>query len=274
MATWMPSTSSEDQDAKGRPDWPLALLVIVACLAMIASGWGAARLTLGNGPSTTVEGATPQARPPRERPEEAGPTDAEASLELAAQELRRAPTVQVSYTQWSTGREIGHGWARGGDALDAEFEHYFSTSANVEVYRYELAGAGYLMTARSGRGGMRMLAAPTEVDRRLCSKEFVLTPWDELVESATGLEWVASEELELSEGPAGVPASTHTTYRYKGTFSTVMGGYEAASGDNTSTRLPEAEFDLWIDVQGHPRRLDYRTVDGTGETHDYHPVPD
>lgn len=274
VSTWMPFTDPEDQDTKVRPDWPLTLFVIVACLAMVASGWGVARLTLGNGSPGTLEETTPQARPPRERSGDVEPADAEAFLEFAVQKLRRAPVLHVSYTQWSTNQETGHGWARGGDDLDAEFEHYFSTSTDVEVYRYELVGTGYLMTARNGSGGMRLLTSPTAADRRLCSAEFVVAPLDDLAETADDLELVGTEKLELSESPMGVPASTHTAHRYTGTSSVMMGGYDSTSGGNTLTRLPEVEFDLWIDEAGHPRRLDYRTPDGTGETYDYHAIPD
>lgn len=274
VSTWMPFTDPEDQDAKGRPDWPLTLVVIVACLAMVAGGWSVARLTLGNGSPGTLEETTPQTPPPRERSGEADPTDAEAFLEFAARELRRAPVLHVGYTQWSTGQGAGHGWARGGDGLDAEFEHYFSTSTDVEVYRYELTGTGYLMTARNGSGGMRLLASPTAADRRLCSAEFAWAPLDELAETAEDLEFVGTEELALPQSPAGAPASTHTAHRYTGTSSATMGGYDPTSGGNTLTPLPKVDFDLWIDEAGHPRRLDYRTADGTGETYDYHAVAD
>ena len=271
VSTWMPFTDPQDEGTKEPPDWPLTLFVLVACLVMVASGWGVARLTLAPGP---VEETAPRERPLRERSGEVEPADAQAFLELASQELRLAPVLHVSYTQWSTDQETGHGWARGGDGLDAEFEHYFSTSTGVEVYRYELAGTGYLMTAREGSGGMRLLTSPTAADRRSCSAEFVVAPLDELIEAAEDVEFVGTEELALPESPAGEPASTYTTHRYAGSSSVMMSGYDSTSGDNTLTRLPRVEFELWVDEAGHPRRLHYRTADGTGKTYDYHAVAD
>lgn len=275
MSTSMPFTDPADQAPAQSPDWPMTLLVVAVCLTVIASGWGVSRLVLdggSQGASTPVDDPSPRARPPAERTEEADPADAEAVLEAAAQELRSSPSVQVSYAQYSQGTEAGRGWARAGEDLDVEFEHYHRTEEEVEVFRYELAGSGHLMTAEKGLNGLTLLDPPTEADLRLCSVDFLLATMDALVESAVGLELVETEEVRLPRGPEGVPASTHTAHRYSGNFPASMGGYDPDTGDNTLTRLPDAEFDLWIDEDGHPRRLSYETADGDGETYDYHAV--
>lgn len=273
MSTSMPFTAPAEQDPPARPDWPLTMLVVVAALAIIASGWGVSRSVLDSGSHGTpasVEEPSPQARPPREQPGAADPADAEAFLEGAAEELKASPSVQVSYTQHTQGRESGRGWARAGEDLDVEFEHYHRTGKDVEVFRYELAGTGYLMTAEKGLDGLTRLDPPTEADRWLCSVEFLLGTLDALVESAVGLELRGTEEVRLPRGPEGIPASTHTAHRYSGSFPASMGGYDADTGHNTLTHLPDAEFDLWVDEDGHPRRLSYETADGDGETYDYH----
>lgn len=273
----MPFTDPADQAPTGTPDWPMTMLVVVVCLAVIASGWGVSRLVLNGGSQGTpspVEGPSPQARPPREQTGDADPADAEDFLEEAAQELRTSPSVQVSYAQYSKGAETGRGWARAGEDLDVEFEHYHRTEEDVEVFRYELAGAGYLMTAEKGLNGLTRLDPPTEADRRLCSVEFLLGTLDALVESAVRLELVETEEVRLPQGPEGIPASTHTAHRYSGSFPASMGGYDTDTGQNTLTSLPNAEFDLWVDEEGDPRRLSYETADGDGETYDYHVVAD
>lgn len=277
MSTSMPFTDPADQAPAGSPDWPMTMLVVAVCLVIIASGWGVSRLVLNGtsqGAPTPVEDPSPQARPTRGQTGEVDPADAEAFLEGAAEELRSSPSVQVSYAQYSEGTEVGRGWARAGADLDVEFEHYHRTEEDVEVLRYELVGAGYLMTAEKGLDGLTLLDPPTEADRRLCSVEFLLATMDALVESAVGLELVETEEVRLPRGPEGIPASTHTAHRYTGNFPASMGGYDTDSGDNTLTRLPDAEFDLWIDEDGHPRRLSYETADGDGETYDYHAVTD
>ncbi|MER6626223.1 hypothetical protein, partial [Streptomyces sp. NPDC000931] len=106
----------------------------------------------------------------------------------------------------------------------------------------------------------------------LCSEEFVLAVLEDLEETATDLELVGSEEIDLPESTRGVPASTHTAYRYTGTFATEAGDYLSDVGRNDLVRIPEARFDLWVDEAGHPRRLGYTTPNGFGETYDYHPV--
>lgn len=269
----MPSTGQESEyEGPGRPNWLLSLLVALACLAVVASGWGVARMTLGESVPEPVAEDPPEARPPRVRAGEVDPADAEVFLELAAQELRHATSFHISYTQSAGGGEAGHGWARHEPGSDTAFEHHFKTGSGVRVYRYDLPGTGFIMSAEKGLPGMTVLDPPSEADRRLCSVEFVLATLDELAESATDLELVGTEEIDLPEGVGGVEASTHTAHRYTGTFQTTVGEYQTETGRNTLTRVPEAEFDLWVDAEGHPRRLSYTSPDGFGESYDYHSV--
>ena len=271
----MPFSGPEPaEDDPGRPNWPLALIVVLTCLAVIASGWVVARLTLGDDTVAPLAEPSEQARPPRERSESVDPDDAEAFLTLAARGLRAAPSLSVSYTQREEGEEAGRGWARRGVEADVAFEHHFTTAEGVEVYRYELDDTGYLMTAERGMTGMSLLNPPSEADRRLCSIEFALSPLDDLVDSASDLVWEGREEITLPEGLDGSPESSYTAYRYTGDFTAVMGGYEEESGHNTLTVLPETEFSLWIDEEGYPRRLEYDTGEGLGETYDYRPTVD
>lgn len=275
MSTSLPSTGQETEDeGPGRPNWLLSLLVALACLAVVASGWGVARLTLdGSEPLPAAEDPPPETRPPLVRAVDADPTDAEVFLELAAQELRAAPSFHISYTQSVEGQKTAHGWARLEPDSDTAFEHYFKTASGVRVFRYDLPGTGFIMSAEKGLPGMTVLDSPSAADRRLCSVEFALGPLEELVDSATGLEMAGTEEIELPEGSRGVQASTHTTHRYTGTFRTAAGDYQPETGRNTLTPVAEAEFELWVDAEGHPRRLSYTSPEGFGETYDYHPLP-
>lgn len=275
MSTSMPFSGPEPaEDDPGRPNWPLALIVVLTCLAVIASGWIVARLTLEDDTVVPLAEPSEQARPPRERSGSVDPDDAEAFLALAARGLRDAPSLSVSYTQREEGEEAGRGWARRGVEAGVVFEHHFTTAEGVEVYRYELDDTGHLMTAERGMTGMSLLNPPSEADRRLCSIEFALSPLDDLVDSASDLVWEGREEITLPEGLDGSPEGSYTAYRYTGDFTAVMGGYEEESGHNTLTVLPKTEFSLWIDEEGYPRRLEYDTEEGFGETYDYRPTVD
>ncbi len=272
MSTSMPSTEQEPEDqGPVRPHWLLVVLVALACLAAVASGWSVARMALGGGePPDPVAVDPPEARPSSVRAVDLDPADTQPFLELAAQELRAAPAFHIGYAQSVDGVEAGHGWARNQPGSDTAFEHHFRTASGVRVHRYDLPGTGFIMTAEKGMPGMTVLEAPSEADRRLCSVEFVLGLMDELVDSATGVELVGTEEIELPEAARGIRASTHTAHRYTGTFRSQAGGYQPETGHNTLTRFADADFDLWVDEEGYPRRLSYVTPDGFGETYDYH----
>ncbi|WP_460750470.1 hypothetical protein [Nocardiopsis oceani] len=280
MTTSMPPTGKEPEDAEqDRPSWPVIVSVTLLCLAVVASGWGVARLTLvGNGPEAAAEnGETADAAPGAQEPlltaGDVDPEDADAFLELAAQELRAAPAFHISYTQYQDGREVGSGWSRHGPEADTAFEHHYKTGTGVRVFRYDLPEAGFMMTAQKGLSGMTLLDQPTEADRRLCSVDFVLATMDDLADTADNLELVGAEEITLPESTRGTSGSEHTTHRYTGTFSALKGGYETMTGRNTLARVVGAEFDLWVDEEGHPRRLSYTSPEGAGETFDYHAVP-
>jgi hypothetical protein len=271
VSTSMPSTGQEPEyQGPMRPDWLLSLLVALACMAVVASGWGVARLTLSESSPAPVAENPPEARPPRVRAGEVDPADAERFLELAAQELRAAPSFHISYTQSVGGEQAGRGWARYQPGSDTDFEHYFTTVTGIRVYRYDLTGTGFIMTAEKGLPGMTVLDPPSEADLRLCSVEFALATLDELAESATDLELAGTEEIDLPEGVRDVGPSTYTTYRYTGTFQSLAGDYQPDTGRNTLTPVSDAEFVLWVDEDGHPRRLSYTAADGFGETYDYH----
>lgn len=273
MSTSMPSTEQELEDAvPGRPNWLLSLLVALASLAVVASGWTVARLTLDGGTAAPPAVDPGGVESPLVRAVDADPSDPEVFLESAVQVVRDAPSFHVSYTRTVEGAEPARGWARHEPDSDTAFEHYFETSEGVRVYRYDLPGTGFMMTAEKGLPGMTVLDRPTEADRRLCSEEFVLAVLEDLVETAADLELVGSEEIELPESTRGVPASTHTAYRYTGTFATEAGDYLSEVGRNSLLPVPEARFDLWVDEAGHPRRLSYTAVNGFGETYDYHPM--
>lgn len=275
MSTSLPDTGEEPvSEGPVQHQWLLSLLMALVGLAVVASGWGVARLTLDGGPPAPVpEGSPAETGSPLIRAVDADPADPEAFLELAVQELRAAPSFHISYTQRVDGRERAYGWARHKPDSDTAFEHYFKTGSGIRVYRYDLPGTGFIMSAEKGLPGMTVLDPPSDADRRLCSVEFVLGPLEELTDSATGLEMAGTEEIELPEGARGVRASTHTAHRYTGTFRTLAGGYQPDSGRNTLTRIAEAEFELWVDEDGHPRRLSYTSPDGFGETYEYHPLP-
>ncbi|WP_234004021.1 hypothetical protein [Nocardiopsis sp. SBT366] len=272
MSTSMPSTEQELEEVPGQPNWLLSLLVAVASLAVVASGWSVARLTL-DGESAVPPLADPVGvESPLVRAVDADPSDPEVFLESAVQKVRDAPAFHVSYTRTVEGEEPAQGWARHEPGSDTAFEHYFESSEGVRVHRYDLPGTGFMMTAEKGLPGMTVLTQPTEADRRLCSEEFVLGVLEDLVETATDLELVGSEKIDLPESTRGVGASTHTAYRYSGTFATEAGDYLLEPGRNSLVQVPEARFDLWVDEGGHPRRLSYTAPNGFGETYEYHPV--
>ncbi|MFE9242437.1 hypothetical protein [Nocardiopsis sp. NPDC006938] len=273
MSTSLPSTEQEPEDtAPGRADWLLSLLVALACLATVASGWGVARLTLDEdaaAPSATDPGGPESSVM---RAVDADPSDPEVFLELAVREVRNAPAFHVSYTRTVGGEEPVRGWARHEPASDTTFEHYFESADGVRVYRYDLPGTGFMINADQGLPGMTVLDLPTRADQRLCSEEFVLGLLGDLVDTATGVELLGTEEVRLPESTREVGASTHTAYRYAGTFATVAGDYLPETGRNVLIEVPEARFDLWLDESGHPRRLAYTALNGFGETYDFHPV--
>jgi hypothetical protein len=332
----IPRTSdSEDPPPEGgeRPNWLVSVLVVVVCLAVIASGWGVARLTLGS-PLRPLEVADgPESRPPRTGApsSEADPEDAESYVAVAAGLVEDSAAFHITFTvddgsaapegsQASEGRERpdapegGEGSeapvqerraprvlpASGGSADDArraagrpaawavpaapaypnvasgrgrvmydataepEFDHFFTTTEGQSVYRYDVGDGQLMMTADRG---LKLLDPPSEADGYLCSRGFGSAKLHEILETSSDLALAGLEEVDL-RWPG--QRSTHSAYLYTGTFSAKVGGYDEDSGVNTLTLVPNAEFELWIDEQGYPRRLDYRAPGGFAESYEYH----
>ena len=337
----IPRTSdSEDPSAEEgeRPNWLVSVLVVLVCLAVIASGWGVARLTVGS-PLRPLEIADgPESRPPRtgSPTSEADPEDAEAYVAVAAGLVEEASAFHLTFTVHdgtpaaegprpldqadpeapedqeerdeqedrgvpeqerreprgvpvsegpspgdrrtgtlpsdgtSTGAAVypdvvaGRGRVMYDATAEPEFDHFFTTLEGRSVYRYDVGDGQLMMTADRG---LKLLDPPTEADGYLCSRGFGSAKLHEILDTSSDLALVGPDEVEL-RWPG--QRSSHSAYLYTGTFSAKVGGYDADSGVNTLTLVRDARFELWIDEQGYPRRLDYRTPDGFGETYEYH----
>jgi len=147
---------------------------------------------------------------------------------------------------------------------EPEFDHFFTTSDGQSVYRYDVGDGQLVMTADRG---LELLDPPSEADGYLCSRGFGSAKLREILDTSTDLTLAGLEEVDL-RWPG--QRSTYSAYRYTGTFSAKLGGYDTAGGVNTLTVVPDAAFELWIDEQGYPRRLDYRAPGGVGESYEYH----
>jgi hypothetical protein len=262
-----------------------------------------ARLVVGDPlpPLDVAEG--PESRPPRGGPAggEADPEDAEAYLEDAAELVEGSPAFHITFTVYDGEADPGEAPEPGGgadpadgsaDALpgapairsaaaagavtsgrgqatydsgaEPEFDHYFSTVDGRSVYRYDVGGGQLMMTADRG---LELLDPPSAADRYLCSRTYGSAKLREVLDTSTDLTLEGREEVGL-EWPE--LHSTHSAYRYTGTFTAMLGGYDPGTGRNTLTAVEDAEFELWIDEQGYPRRLDYRAANGVGESYEYH----
>ncbi|MFD3686934.1 hypothetical protein ACFWTE_19190 [Nocardiopsis sp. NPDC058631] len=335
----IPHTSGSEtphEEGGERPNWLVSVLVVVACLAVIASGWGVARLTVGS-PLRPLEIADgPESRPPRTGfstsgadPEDAesyvagaaalvedssafhvtftvhdgapalegpqSPDDRADPAEQEAQGGQEAPEVPEQERREPGGVPVSGGLSEGGRSVgtptfdgtpsgaavypdvaagrgrvmydataEPEFDHFFTTLEGQSVYRYDVGDGQLMMTADRG---LKLLDPPTEADGYLCSRGFGSAKLHEILDTGSDLSLVGSEEVEL-RWPG--QRSSHSAYLYTGTFSGKVGGYDTDSGANTLTLVRDARFELWIDEQGYPRRLDYRTPEGFGETYEYH----
>ncbi|PDP89177.1 hypothetical protein CQJ94_05235 [Glycomyces fuscus] len=302
----MPHPSDPDEQPSspgGRPNWLVSLLMVLVCLAVVASGWGVARLVVG-GPLPPLDVAEgPGSRPPRSGSArtEAAPEDAEAYLEGAAELVEDSSAFHITFTVYDgrsdpeeapePGRgadpaagsadafpggpairsatasgEVtsGRGQAMYDSGAEPEFDHYFSTVDGRSVYRYDVGGGQLMMTADRG---LELLDPPSAADRYLCSRTYGSAKLREVLDTSTDLTLRGREEVGL-EWPE--LHSTHSAYRYTGTFTAMLGGYDPEAGHNTLTAVENAEFELWIDEQGYPRRFDYRTANGVGESYEYH----
>lgn len=257
----------------GRPNWLVSLLMVLVCLAVVASGWAVARLVVGDPlpPLDVVKG--PESRPPRSGaalPPEADPEDAEAYLEAAAELVEDSSAFHITFTVHGgeTGPRdpvtSGRGQVMYDSGAEPEFDHYFSTADGRSVYRYDMGGGQLMMTADRG---LKLLDPPSAADQYLCSHVYGSAKLREVLDTSADLTLEGREEVSL-EWPE--LRSTHSAYHYTGTFTAVMGGYDPETGHNTLTSVEGAEFELWIDEQGYPRRFDYRADGGVGESYEYH----
>lgn len=284
----IPHTSTPEEPPSpsgGKPGWLLRVLVVLACLAVVASGWGVARLAIGDTQRPLEADDGPESRPPRGGPGsgDAVPEDAEAYLSTSVELVESAPAFHMTFVVYdgvagsegsvttadsllgaSESEEVGRGEAVYRAGAAPEFDHVFTTADDRSVYRYDMGGGRLMMT--SGQG-LKLLDPPEAADRYLCSRDFGSAKLREVLDTSTDLTLTGLEEVDL-EGP-GLD-STHSAYRYTGTFTTMLGGFDPGSGRNTLTVVEEASFDLWIDERGYPRRLDYLAPNGVGESYEYH----
>ncbi|WP_249352005.1 hypothetical protein [Nocardiopsis akebiae] len=296
----MPHPSDPDEQPSstgGRPNWFVSLLMVLVCLAVVASGWAVARLVVGDPlpPLDVAEG--PESRPPRSGSARtsAAPEDAEAYLEAAVELVEDSSAFHLTFTVHdgeTDPRDAPDPGAGSADALpeppaprptaaadpitsgrgqamydagaEPEFDHYFSSTDGLSVYRYDVGGGQLMMTADRG---LELLDPPSSADRYLCSRSYGAAKLREVLATSTDLALEGREEVSL-EWPE--LHSTHSAYHYTGTFTAMLGGYDPESGRNTLTAVRDAEFELWIDEQGYPRRLDYRAESGVGESYEYH----
>ncbi|WP_047871525.1 hypothetical protein [Nocardiopsis sp. RV163] len=296
----MPHPSDPDEQPSppgGRPNWFVSLLMVLVCLAVVASGWAVARLVVGYPLPRLDVAEGPESRPPRSGSARtaADPEDAEAYLEAAVELLEESPAFHLTFTVHdgetdprdapdpgagsadalpqppdhrpaATAAPIasGRGQAMYDAGAEPEFDHYFSSTDGLSVYRYDVGGGQLMMTADRG---LELLDPPSSADRYLCSRSYGSAKLREVLATSTDLALQGREQVSL-EWPE--LRSTHSAYHYTGTFTAMLGGYDPESGRNTLTAVGEADFELWIDGQGYPRRLDYRTGSGVGESYEYH----
>ncbi|MEV2277964.1 hypothetical protein AB0I72_20495 [Nocardiopsis sp. NPDC049922] len=197
----------------------------------------------GAGAATSGDGGTPEA-------DDAGSPDSDSVLDSDVVES----TLGEGQVVYDTGK-------------NPKFEHVFRTPDGARVDRYQMSAGQLVMTADVGVPGLVVLDPPDEADRYLCSNAFATAHLREVLSTSTDLTFVGRERVELSGAEETV---AHSTYLYTGTFTSLRGGYDTTTGDNTLTSVAGTEFRLWIDELGYPRRLVLRSRDGIGETHEFH----
>ncbi|WP_223830553.1 hypothetical protein [Nocardiopsis quinghaiensis] len=277
----MPHSSDPDDQSPSpgeQPNWLVSTLLVLACLAVVASGWGVARLAVGDSPHPFDTTDTPESPFPRPGAAGADPEDAGAYVETAAELVEGSSAFHITFRVYDadgdapadtspTGTEpytSGRGQAVYASGADPEFDHTFTTAEDRSVYRYDMGGGQLMMTADRG---LELLDPPSTADRYLCSRDFGSAKLREVLDTSTDLALAGPEEVPLER--AGL-RDTHSAYRYTGTFTTMLGGYDSESESNTLTIVEDAGFELWIDERGYPRRLDYRAANGVGESYEYH----
>ncbi|MCY9782484.1 hypothetical protein KIK06_01100 [Nocardiopsis sp. EMB25] len=291
----------QDQAPVGtHPDWWVSLAVVLVCLAVVATGWVVTKLTVvdGSQPRDLADGPGPVTVVPEPSADGVAPDDARAFIGVATDIVDGASAFRITFSVYEidgSGERPGSPGEgqeeRGGDTAptpppdaapedvlgagrvvydarrNPKFEHVFRTVTGAEVERYQMGAGQLLMTADVGVPGLVVLDPPDEADRYLCSDAFVSVHLEEILATSTDLVFAGGEKVELESSGQTI---THDTYLYTGTFTSLRGGYDTATGSNTLTAVEGTEFELWIDEEGYPRRLVLRSADGIGETHEYH----
>ncbi|WP_436890764.1 hypothetical protein [Nocardiopsis dassonvillei] len=240
----LPDAASENDPVApgGRLGWPMTLVVIAACLAVVASGWWVARVVFGE--------------PATGRP---SPEDAAAFVLDAADRMDGAESYTLSFTRLRDGRAVGEGTASYGESANPRFELSFTYEDGLEVYHYDLGDGVPITTAGHG---LQIPEEPSEADRYLCSAAFGSAKLHEIAGTSTDLDLVAREELDTEEGG-------RNALRYEGTFTAQVGGYDVESGENTLESVEGVPFTLWLSPEGEPLRLAYGTPEGLEEVYEY-----
>lgn len=288
MSTSMPDASPSDHrppDDPGtdtlRPSWLLCLIVVLACLAATLSGWGLTRMAT-NEPLPDLARSSAFSNPFAST--DGDPHNARGAVRAAADLVDAASSFHITFTLSDGGAvPVGAAAAMGGTVpvslaapavarghaiydgeADPSFEHYVDRADGVEVYRYEMAGR-YLMTAETELSGLLVLDPPSTADRYLCSRTFASARLREVLSTSADLEFAGWEQVRLAW--PGMK-SGHAAYRYTGTFTAMRADFD--EGTNTLRAVEDAEFELWIDLRGYPRRFDYDSPDGHSERYEFH----
>lgn len=294
-----PANSSEENQkaegkkapAPGRRHWVLSLFVALLCIAAAASGWSATRWFVDDPPAASAHSETTGATPAAD----AQPEDAEAYIAASADRVDNASAFHLTFTVQSSSSvtlpttdsrggvdgpdvfrqlptELTHmpgGW--GEAEYDAEqspsFENLFTSLTGAEVHRYDLDDGRFAMSTSKPGSGLTVLDQPSTADHYLSSAQFASAKLYEVLDSSPDLALEGQGKVDL-EWPE--LRSTHPAYHYTGTFTAMLGGFDPRTGANTLTTVQNAEFDLWIDTDGYPRKFAYSGGDGTGATYEYH----
>ncbi|WP_304453863.1 hypothetical protein [Nocardiopsis sp. YSL2] len=213
-----------------------------------------------------------------------GPENARGAVQAAVELVEAASSFHITFTLSDGGPvplgaaavmgsaipvtlatpALEHGHAIYDDGADPAFEHYVDRADGEEVYRYEMDGQ-YMMTATNAVPGLLVLDPPSAADRYLCSRTFASARLREVLISSPDLAFAGGEQAHLA-WPGRKAA--HAAYRYTGTFTAMRADFE--DGANTLRAVEDAEFELWIDPRGYPRRFDYSSPDGHSERYEFH----
>ncbi|WP_053614935.1 hypothetical protein [Nocardiopsis sp. NRRL B-16309] len=255
--------------------------MLLACFAATASGWGLTRLATDE-PLPNPAGFSALTNPFATTDE--GPENARGTIRAAADLVDAATHFHITFTLSDGGAvpvgaaavmgstipvslmapAVGHGHAVYDDGAEPAFEHYVDAAGGEEVYRYEMDGQ-YMMTSETALPGLLVLEPPSAADRYLCSRAFASARLREVLNTSTDLEF-AGWEQERTAWPGR--KAGHAAYRYTGTFTAMRADFD--DGTNTLRAVEDAEFELWIDPRGYPRRFDYSSPDGHSERYEYH----